>query len=1020
MHTDKAAKARRMSLGASPRVLAAALAAAAGGFAYETRAQEPARHISETRVSFDIPAQPLSSALSEFARQSGVRVLFAYDNLNGARAPALRGAFTREEALARLLAGSEFAGHIDGDGVVRLEQRPRPQPIGAEAPQQTTDEPQPSNAQPSRDAAGGASDNADAEVIVVTGTRIRGAPPAGSLVIELDAEAIEQTGRGTVQEVLQTLPQNFAGSQNEFTQEGAQNARQNFSYASTVDLRGLGADATLILVDGHRLAPAGQGGYIDISTIPLSAIERVEVLADGASAAYGADAVAGVVNLVLADRFDGAETRLRVAATAQGGASERAFSQLLGATWNGGQVMGAYEYRARDELSMLDRDFLASADFTNRGGTDYRRTLSNPGNIIRIGAAAVSLAIPAGQDGSALSEADLIAGQLNRNELNEGAFFLPDQESHSLFLRLRQELFPSLELYGHAIGAERRAYAEREQLFANLVVPETNAWRHLNNLFPGQGNLTVAYFLGDDLGPVRNRARVRAWSGVLGARYDFGDSGWRIDASAAYARSQEAIANENFYNSLAIGPALTSSDLASAFNPFADGSNTSASVLAGLTFDIETENDAETIVTQVQADGPLFRIWGGDVRAAFGVERRQERFEIARFELYPTGPEQQFIQDPGKRTVEALFGELYIPLIGPENGVPFAYALTVSASVRSEDASDYGDAVTPRFGVRWALSPDLALRASWGQSFKGPLFQQQLGDIFLGYLTASPAQDPLADNGSTGVLTVAGSNGNLRPERAETWTAGFDYAPHWAPNLNLHASYFDIDFADRIASAGGTFAILANPAGFESVIFRDPSPELIAQYLALGAPPTGVLPAEGVEVIIDRRFLNLSSQRLRGVDLSANWSFDTGVGAVELFAAATGLLQFEQTLTPGATPVELLDTVNNPIDWRARFGLTWRGEQWSAGLTGNYADGYRDTFSQPNRDIEAHTTWDLRFTHSWGESSGDGPAVQLALNVINAFDEAPPFVNNPTGYAFDASNASPLGRVVSLELRRRW
>lgn len=274
-----------MSLGASPRVLAAALAAAAGGFAYETRAQEPARQISETRVSFDIPAQPLSSALSEFARQSGVRVLFAYDNLNGARAPALRGAFTREEALVRLLAGSEFAGHIDGDGVVRLEQRPRPQPIGAEAPQQTTHEPQPSNAQPSRDAAG---DNADTEVIVVTGTRIRGAPPAGSLVIELDAEAIEQTGRGTVQEVLQTLPQNFAGSQNEFTQEGAQNARQNFSYASTVDLRGLGADATLILVDGHRLAPAGQGGYIDISTIPLSAIERVEVLADGASAAYGA------------------------------------------------------------------------------------------------------------------------------------------------------------------------------------------------------------------------------------------------------------------------------------------------------------------------------------------------------------------------------------------------------------------------------------------------------------------------------------------------------------------------------------------------------------------------------------------------------------------------------------------------------------------------------------------------------------------------------------------------------------
>lgn len=107
-------------------------------------------------------------------------------------------------------------------------------------------------------------------------------------MITIDREEIDRTGRGTVQDVLQTLPQNFAGSQNEATQEGTQNARSNFTYGSTVDLRGLGADATLTLVDGHRLAPAGVGGHIDISTIPLSAVERVEVLADGASAAYGA------------------------------------------------------------------------------------------------------------------------------------------------------------------------------------------------------------------------------------------------------------------------------------------------------------------------------------------------------------------------------------------------------------------------------------------------------------------------------------------------------------------------------------------------------------------------------------------------------------------------------------------------------------------------------------------------------------------------------------------------------------
>ena len=151
MHAKKAAQRSRFILRASTRVLATALAASAGGFVGQASAQESAQYISDTRVSFDIPSQPLSSALSEFARQSGMRVLFAYDDLNDARAAALHGAYTREEALTRLLAGSGFAGAIDNAGVVRLEQRPRPQPIGAEAPLQDADRNQPLDGQSQSD-----------------------------------------------------------------------------------------------------------------------------------------------------------------------------------------------------------------------------------------------------------------------------------------------------------------------------------------------------------------------------------------------------------------------------------------------------------------------------------------------------------------------------------------------------------------------------------------------------------------------------------------------------------------------------------------------------------------------------------------------------------------------------------------------------------------------------------------------------------------------------------------------------
>lgn len=983
------------------------LAGAISATAHPALAQQiPASVRTDERVSFNISAQPLSSALSDFAHQAGVNALYFNDGLRGLSAPAIEGDFTRQEALNRLLQGSGYSGRINGGNLILVQDASRPQRESAAV-----------NGAETAEAEQSAAD--DEEEIVVTGSRIRGAAPPGSHVITLDREEIDQTGRSTIQDVLQTLPQNFGGSQNEGTQEGTQNARANMTYGSTVDLRGLGADATLTLVDGHRLAPAGVGGYIDISTIPLSAVERVEVLADGASAAYGADAVAGVVNIILRDNFEGAETGIRFGATSQGGASERGFSQLVGTSWRTGQIMGAYEYRARDELNVLDRPFLATADFTDRGGTDFRGTRSNPGNIIRIGTTTVSIPIPEGQDGTSLTSADLVTGPLNRNEINELAFFLPRQEFQSVFLRGRQELSPSLELYGHVIGSERDVYLEREQLFANLVVPESNYYRQLNGLFLGQGNLTISYYLGDDLGPVINRAEIRALSGVAGLRYEVGDTDWVIDGSVAYAHSEEAIFNENFYNSAAAAPFLASGNVATAFNPFADGSNTPASTLAALTFDIETYNDATTIVSQVQADGPLWRIWGGDIRLAVGVERREERFEINRNELYPSGAVVQFIQDPGERSIDALFGEINVPLIGPYNNVPLINTLTLSASLRHEEASDYGESTTPRFGVRWAVTPDLALRASWGQSFKGPQFSQMLGDIVLSYSTATAAQDPLADNGSTGVLSAGGSNGDLRPETAENWTAGIDYSPEWMSGLNVHATYFDIDFSDRVFSAGNVLSILANPAGYESIIFRDPSPALIAQYLALGAPPTGTLPADGVELIIDRRLVNLSSQRIRGVDLSADMTFDTDWGAFDTFISASGMLQFEQVLIPGAAPVDLRNTVNGIIDWRFRAGAAYRLDNWSAAITANYTDGYRDTLSTPNRDVDSQTTWDLRLARAWPRQDGSA-GTQVSLNVINAFDEDPPFVNNPTGYAFDASNASPLGRVVSIELRQRW
>lgn len=236
------------------RKLASALIIGAmGGVAAQPALAQHIQQISDERIEFEIAAQPLSSALSEFARQARVNALYFSDDLRGLSAPQLRGSYTRQQALDLLLARSGYNGRISGGNLVLAqEQSSRPQRESAASGAETT--------QASNVANGGTEDE---EEIVVTGTRIRGAVPAGANLLTLDRGNIEESGRTTVQDLLQTLPQVFPGSQGELTQLNSTAPGNNIALGSTVDLRGLGSDATLTLLNGRRLAPAGLGNFVD-------------------------------------------------------------------------------------------------------------------------------------------------------------------------------------------------------------------------------------------------------------------------------------------------------------------------------------------------------------------------------------------------------------------------------------------------------------------------------------------------------------------------------------------------------------------------------------------------------------------------------------------------------------------------------------------------------------------------------------------------------------------------------------
>lgn len=399
------------------KFLAAMLSVSTAAIAIQVPAAQA--QTQPVQQSYNIAAQDLGAALQRYSQISGREVIASTSLVEGKRSARVQGRLTADTALSRLLAGTGLNVElVEGAWVLRS-----------------------GNA----DAAETGSTESGGESIVVTGSRIRGAGPTGSPVVSIDREAIEKSGYSTVQQLLQSLPQAFGGGSNEATTGATtRNGTGNdATLGSSINLRGLGTSSTLVLIDGSRPALGGVGGlFADISLIPMGAVERIEVLTDGASAIYGADAVAGVVNVRIRNRFEGAETTIR-AGTADGDFSEVQFSQLLGKRWSGGHVMLAYQYSNRGALAGAKRDF-AREDLRPFGGPDFRSTTAVPGTIRA--ANGQIFGIPTGQNGTALTAAQLLPGVQNRRDGRAESDILPRQRVHSLYAGGEVEITDGLTL----------------------------------------------------------------------------------------------------------------------------------------------------------------------------------------------------------------------------------------------------------------------------------------------------------------------------------------------------------------------------------------------------------------------------------------------------------------------------------------------------------------------------------------------------------------------------------------------
>ena len=779
-------------------------------------------------------------------------------------------------------------------------------------------------------------------------------------------------------------------------------------------------------VDGRRLPSAGRrGDFTDISALPLGLIERVEILPDSASAVYGSDAVGGVVNFILRKSADGPEVNAHYGAVTDGNLEEYRLSGLTGDAGDTWRYLVAIEHYDRSPLADADRDYLASVDFRPFGGTDFRSPRGNPANLTVIGGG--TFAVPTGQNGAALTQAQLIPGAGNRQNTNEGLDATPSQALDLAYASGGLDLGDGLSLFGSARIASRAYDAVVSVNNVRLILPATNAFRLAGNLFPGR-TVIVDYDFIDDIGPRRQFGTVRTLDLAAGADKAFGET-WNGAFSLAYAREATSELVTNVVNSTVLASALADSNPATALNVLGDGSFTNPATLARLRGYFGDQSLGETWSADLKFDGAVMALPAGDVRVAVGGDFRSEFFGIESDSFTSGVAPTHLTTSKGHREITAGFAEVLVPVLGDQATLPFAQRLDLSFAVRAERYSDFGDTVNPRVGLRFDPVDAVSFRAAWGQSFRAP----NLPDLD----TTNAAgrrdvrllniADPFAVSGRSDLLLILGANPDLKAQTAESFTAGVSVNPNWIGKPVFDVGYFDVRFKDRISTVPVSTPTLSPQSEFAQFVNRAPGLALatsLLQEAALRAPIGAITPGD-IDLVIDARTTNLAVTNVRGVDAHLATTFPVFGGDLALTGDATWMLHFERAASAIAPVVDVADTFSNPVDIKARLGATWRnetarGDTFSAAAFLNYADDYTDKSAIPARRIEDWTTVDVRVAVSPSTGAGSALRPTIAFSVLNLFDQNPPFVNNASGVGYDPANADPLGRFVSVDVSARF
>ena len=844
------------------------------------------------------------------------------------------------------------------------------------------------------------------ERVEITGSNIRRTDVETiQPIATITRQDIERSGRSTVAELLRNLPVASAGSFGEGLGAG-----NSFSPGtSAISLRGLGPNTTLVLINGRRVAnyPFAQSlddAFADLNSIPIGAVERIDILKSGASAIYGSDAIAGVVNVILRNDFRGLDVTGRTGTTQDGGGTE------YGATLVGGwgnlardrfNVMATLDYFQRDKIiGEKDRDY-ATANQSSRGGFDFRSPTGNPGSWLLPGGVVQPFAnCPA--DRTAPDPGGLNGLACTYNFASDN-WLEPKTERIGFFGRGTFEFSQNLSAFAEYSWANNLTNQSAAPTPAGGPVPAANP----SNPFGTQVN---ARFRFTEVGARLNEIDNTNQRLVAGLRGTVGSVDW--EAAGFWSRQESTNTGTNYIDQRLINAAFAGT-VPGFTGQFWNllGSNP-AGLVNALRVTPVRDGTYETSGVDAKGSMELFSMAGGKAAVAFGVELRQEELADTPDPLSRLG----VIAGSGGTSSKA---DRDITSGYVEFSLPAFKNFESQLAVRFDDYSDFGNATTGKVALGYRPSSNVLLRAGWASGFRAPsLVQTGLGQSisFPGivdgprcnaYRAAFGTSDPRTQAvcGAPQVRAASGGNPNLKSEESDSINVGIVFEP--MRDLSMSVDYYNIRHTNIIDQPTLSF-LLNNAALFPpGAVNRLPQN---ANDIAAGAP--GSLAGIGADpgIGISRLYYNANFQRTYGVDVDLRYAWTQGdLGRFRASTTLTYMATLKRTLNPGTQAVELAGTYSYPR-MRNVATVNWTRGSWDSTLTWNHLGSYEQFYQVSERDVRSWNTFDLQVNYNGFRKT------QLTVGATNILNKEPSWTDEDW-QGYDTEITNPKGAFWYVRAR---